>query len=520
MKSLTPLGPCLAVLTVLAGCAGEEPATEPAAPEIEEIPVTTSSEAARADFRAAQEALDVGRPQAANALFRSAVEEDPDFAYAYLGIAGSAASAREFKENLDLAAERLEGKSDGERLLVEINQTFFDNDAETRIRLAETLVEKYPRSPRAWLTLGVMLGGLNRNEEARESLRRALELDPEMIAAHVALGYSYLFNEPKDFELARESMQRCVELAPDESKVYENLGDAYRALGELDKAREYYTRATEKDPDLSVAHLKRGHVSSFLGDFEEARLAYDAGVAGAREANRANYANYRAFTHLHEGDPRAALDELGEILESIDGMEIPEHQVAGAKIFTLTNQAVIALHEGLLDEAEEILAARAAAVRENAEAIGDPDFTRLQEANVLLWKGRLAARRGDFETAEAKAEEHRGLLEADANPRRLEGYYDLLGLVELRRDNHAAAVEQYRQANLTDIYVKYHLALAEEGAGNAEEARRLFAEVAGWNFNSVAFALVRKDALERGLSAPPPREAAAADDGSDEVAVR
>jgi tetratricopeptide (TPR) repeat protein len=491
------LVPGLAALGLLAACAGEEPSPEPAVPALEEIPITTSSAAALADFRAGQAALDVGRRRQANALFRSAAEKDPDFAYAYLNAANSAASAREFKEYLDLAAEHLAGKSEGERLLVEINRTFFDNDAERRIRLAETLVEKYPRSPRAWLTLGFMQGGLNRNEAARDSMEKALELDPEMIAAHVALGYSYVFNEPKDFELARESMERCVELDPDEAKAYENLGDVHRALGELDKAREYYILATEKDPELSVAHLKRGHISSFLGDFDDARLAYDLGVEGARGVDRANYANYRAFTHLHRDDPESALAELGELLESIDGMEIPQNQVAGAKIFTSANQAAIALHHRLFDRAREILAARAAVMRDNAEAIGDPGFRRLREADILLWEGRLAARRGDYEAAEAKAEAHRELLEGDANPRRFEGYHGLRGLIALERRSYAEAVEHLRQANLTDVYVKYHLALAEEGAGNAAAAKRLFAEVAAWNFNSVGFALVRRDALER-----------------------
>ncbi len=500
MRPAQQLVSSLAVLALLAACAIEEvPAPEPdaAVPEVEEIPITTDSEAALRDFVEGQKALDVGRPRWANARFRSAVEQDPDFAYAYLLIAGSAASAQEFKDNLDLAAERLAGKSAGERLLVEINQTFFDNDAERRIRLAETLVEAYPRSPRAWLTLGLMQGGLNRNQAARESMAKALELDRSMIAAHVGLGFSYLFNHPRDVERARESIERSIELDPDEAKGFENLGDVYRALGELDKAREYYTRATERDPDLSAAHLKRGHVNAFLGDFDEARQAYDAAVEGAREADRANYANYRAFTRLHEGDARGALDELGEVLSSIEALEIPEHQVAGARIFTLTNQATIVLHEGWFDEAEEILAERAEVLRQDAEAIGDADFRRLREADILLWEGRLAARRGDGEAAEAKAEEVRELVAADANPRRLEGYHGLRGLIELERENYDAAIEHYEQADLTALYVKYQLALAQDGAGNVEAARRLYAEAGSWNFNSVGFALVRRDALER-----------------------
>ena len=116
---------------------------------------------------------------------------------------------------------------------------------------------------------------------------------------------------------------------------------------------------------------------------------------------------------------------------------------------------------------------------------------------MLLWQSQLAARRGDYEAALGKAEEHRALLEEDNNPRRFEGYHGLLGLVELLRGNYSEAAEQLAKSDLNEIYVKYHLALAEEGAGDAEKARQLFREVAEWNFNSVGFALVRKDALAK-----------------------
>ena len=171
--------------------------------------------------------------------------------------------------------------------------------------------------------------------------------------------------------------------------------------------------------------------------------------------------------------------------------------MAGAKTFTLTNSAAIALHHGLFAEAEDILAELDAVIRNNAERVGAPDFARQQEANLLLWQSQLAARRGDYPAAVARAEEHRALLAEDHNPRRFEGYHGLLGLVELLQGNHGAAAEQLRKSDRNEVYVKYHLALAEEGAGNLEEAKRLFKEVAEWNFNSVGFALVRKDALAR-----------------------
>ena len=39
--------------------------------------------------------------------------------------------------------------------------------------------------------------------------------------------------------------------------------------------------------------------------------------------------------------------------------------------------------------------------------------------------------------------------------------------------------------------------MAEEGAGNPEQAAAFFADVANYNFNAVGFALLRDEAAER-----------------------
>ena len=60
------------------------------------------------------------------------------------------------------------------------------------------------------------------------------------------------------------------------------------------------------------------------------------------------------------------------------------------------------------------------------------------------------------------------------------------------------AVEHLQQADhANNMFVRYQLALAEEGNGNSVEAKKLFAEVANYNFNSVGFALTREDAAAR-----------------------
>ena len=466
----------------------------------EEFPITTASASARTHFAVGQRLLDVGRPREAREHFRLAVEQDPSFAYGYLNLAAAAASAPEFKENLDRAAANLTGKSDAERILVDINRTFLDNNAERRIELAQKLVAAYPSSARAWVVLGNALGALNRHEQARESYNRAIALDPKMFLAQSALGFSFLFSEPRDLTKAKWHMEQAIAADPPEAKGYEQLGDVHRALNQLEQARDAYSRAVDKDPKLAVAVLKKGHINSFLGNYAEARAAYDAAIADGKEVEKPTYGVYRAYASVHAGQPKAAIEELTAVARSAE-KTVPSKQVNGAKAFALVSALQIALHNDLLDDAQRVLAAYAPVVRADAKAVNDANNTRLTEAGILSWESQLAARRGDFAKALAKANEHKRLVENDQNPRRLETYHSLLGLIELRKKAFAEAIPHYRQADLTDVYQKYHLALALEAAGQSAEARKLFQDVASWNFNSVGFALTRRDAMKRGTSA-------------------
>jgi tetratricopeptide (TPR) repeat protein len=491
-----------ATLFMSAACARSIAVSEAAGSvtRVDEIPITTASTSARTHFTVGEKLLDAGRPREAREHFRIAVDQDPTFAYGWLNLAFSAPSTQEFKEELDRAAQNLANKSEGERLRVEIARTFLDNNAERRLELAQTLTRTYPNSPRAWIVLGNAQGALNRHGMARESYGRAIALDPTMFLAQTAQGFSYLFSEPRDLTRAKQHMEQAIAANPAEAKGYEFLGDVNRAMNQLEDARAAYTRATERDPKLAVAVLKKGHINSFLGNYTEARSAYDAAIADGKEADKVTYGVYRAFANVHAGQPKAAVEELTAVARSADAA-VPSKQINGAKAFALVSAVQIALHNDLLDDAERVLALYTPVVRADAQAVNDANNTRLTEAAILSWESQLAARRGDFTTALAKANEHKRLVENDQNPRRLETYHSLLGQIELRQKNFAQAIPHFRQADLTDVYEKYNLALALEGAGQSAEARKLFQDVASWNFNSVGFALTRRDAMKRATAA-------------------
>jgi tetratricopeptide (TPR) repeat protein len=463
--------------------------------KVNEIPATTSSQEALEAFNKGLYFLDVGKGLEARTEFSKAVEKDPTFSHGYFYLSLSSLSPEEFKESIDKGMQNIQGKSEGEKILLEINRTFIDNDAAKRLELSKKLVALYPQAPRAWLRLGFTEGSINHHQEARKAFAKALQLDPKLIGNPFALTFSYLFNEPKDFNQAKHYIEEAIKLQPNEAKCYETLGDVLRARNELEKARDAYTKAVQMDPTLDVATLKKGHIDSFLGRFDEARADYDKGIAATQNVNKIGYGNFRAFTYLHADQPKTALQELQKLVDSADTLGLPQDQADAAKLATLNNQMTIALHSNLLEDAQRILDQIRNITIDNIKRVADKDFERQQNANLLLLEGQIAARKGDYKAAQDKAEENRRLIENDSSPRKLEGYYGLLATIERLQGHHAKAVELYKKADLTILYVKYQYGLALDAAGNKQEARKILREVAGFNFNTVDFALVRKDAM-------------------------
>jgi len=130
--------------------------------------------------------------------------------------------------------------------------------------------------------------------------------------------------------------------------------------------------------------------------------------------------------------------------------------------------------------------------------VGTEDAERLQRADNLMWSGLLSAYQGNRETAENDASEIATLVADDDNPRKMEPVHWVRGAAALKAGDYATAVSELRQADhANDMYIRYQLAQALEGAGEVEEAQPLYQQVADFNFNSVGFALVGDEAQEK-----------------------
>ena len=465
------------------------------------IPLSASSKTAMSQYKKVRKLADKGDFIQANQAARRLTEDNPDFVGGWIMLGNTSLSGEQFVKATKKAKQLSAKGTKGEQLWADINMTFVTNDAEEGLRLGKQLVDTYPDAPRAWLVYSGLLTGQNKHDEARASAAKVIKLAPDQAIGYNNLGFSYLYNSPKNFAKAEKNFKRAIKLEPGEDNYWVNVGDVHRAMGDLEAARRDYSGALELDASNDVSAVKRGHVNSFLGNFDEARADYNMGIAASQEGNQSFLANYRAFVNLHADNHQAAVEELKGELERIDTLEMPADQKVSARNFLLTNIADICFNYDMLDEAASAVDQLVASLAESGTNSGDEDFARQQKATAIFWSGKLTARQGDYAAAEAQAEEFARLLADDNNPRRMEPYHELLGLVALKQEDYERAIEHYRQANLStgpgfngDVKNIFMLARALQGAGKTDEASELLQEVAGWNFNSVWFAMLRKEA--------------------------
>ena len=502
MSRIHPSLFAVAGCVLLSGCGASPPpntrdlaALDAITSSISGLPLTTSSDDARNHFLQGLRELDLTRGFEAQEHFKGAVAADSTFAIGYLFVANTSNSLADFKTNL-VRAERLAPQaSEAEQIQIQIARRGFENDVSGQLALAEQLVAKNPQSPRAYVILAGIQGGLNRQPENRASDEKALALASNFLAAHIDLGNSYLFGEPKDFQKALQHFQAAAALAPNEPALHDLMGDANRALNNLPEARAHYTRGHELNPRDAGLLQQRGHVNSFAGDYVAARADYDSAMLVGRGNERGFFAPFRAYVSVHAGDATGAVGELKKLVADADTMKLPDP--TAVKINALTNVVTIAIETRDFATAEAALKQRATLAEEQAEKSGSAGFRRATESNGAYLQAWLAARRGDYATAKREANRYSAIVAPDANPRKMEAFHQLQGFIAAYQGKPAEAAAHFAEGNLQDPYIEYQYATALDASGQSAKAKPIFKALSVYNFNSLGYALIRKDALAK-----------------------
>jgi TolB-like protein/Tfp pilus assembly protein PilF len=189
-------------------------------------------------------------------------------------------------------------------------------DDQRAMSLLERALKEDPRFSRALATLALLRVGnyqyyLTGNLEqirtrARLEAQRALELDPRLAEAHVALGA--ISELDWDWKSAQMEYQRAIELNPDSIAALESLAALAANRGRLDQAVRYAQMAIQKDPVSAFTYENLGNAYLTADKPAEAEAAYRQAIELSPEA--AGLHLMLGWALLARGQPAAALAEM------------------------------------------------------------------------------------------------------------------------------------------------------------------------------------------------------------------
>jgi TolB-like protein/Tfp pilus assembly protein PilF len=248
--------------------------------------------------------------------FNRAIELDPNFALAYVGLADSYQLQVEYSGlPLDEMIEKAQAAADralalDDRLaeaytsLGGIGHNRNDYEAaETAYQRALELNPNYVTTYQ-WYAL-LLRGPLSRHDEALEVIKKAAELDPRSPIILLSVGVVYM--QVGRFDESLAWFRRSIEIDPEFALGYRGIGIHYwRAKGRLDEAIRWLWKSVSADPGNPDDIATLGLLFLDLGDLDRAEYWGERSIKLAPESFIPNLA--MQLLHLYQGDLSASLE--------------------------------------------------------------------------------------------------------------------------------------------------------------------------------------------------------------------
>lgn len=476
---------CAAMVVTACG-QRDEAADESAATGMAKVPVTTSSEEARAHYEEGRRLADNLRFVEANEKFSDAVEADPGFAMAYYMLAFTSQSTADYFDAVAKAAESMGNATDGEQLYVRQLVAIAENDQAAQLEAVSSLLSMYPKDERTHFALASYHNGQQNFADAVTHYEHATQINADFAPAWNALGYAR--RGLGDLEGAKEAFARYVELIPDEPNPYDSYAELLMEMGEYDESIANYRKALEIDPHFPSAYAGISINESLKGNPEAAQAAAEEMLAAARNNAEQRGAMFQSVTaHLYAG----RIDEAIDTAEQLYALAKEQEDLAAmgdvaeyiGDIMSVTGDGAGAFEYYML------------ALENRLEAPVN-DATKERGRRTHLFKSAIAAIvADDLDTAKARAAEYTVSAEAAGSAFERRRIHELAGYIAAMDGDNEASARELAQANQLDPIVLYWQAVANRELGNEDKAAELAAMAAYKNTISPNLPLFRGQAI-------------------------
>lgn len=451
----------------------------------QDLPLTTTSEEAKATFIEGRELFDNIRFDEARDVFDQALQEDPNFAIANVYRALTATTDTDFVHYLSQAVSVKSEVSDGERLLIESIHANAKSQPMEAISNLKEAIELYPQDKRLHHMLGIAYQGVNMNDKAEEKYRSSIDIDPEFAPPYNNLGYLYKGSE--NFVKSEEAFKNYVRILPEEANPHDSIADLYTKMGKHDLAIEHYQKALDLNPTFFFSQQKIGDNLIFKGLYDDGRTAYKKAIEMAPDATNKIFLHQAlASSYLYEDNYGQASEEATAAIQWAEDESLPEVTATLHQLKTMMD-----IEQDQFEEADKNLMA----CNEIIES-GKLTEDRKQKLELISLRNYAikAAKQSDFEKASQKAEKMHEHAQQSENPNQMEIYQLVKGIIHYEQGDFAKAIDVLKQSDPNNAYGQFYLALSYQNAGMRDEARDLLTKVAQWNEHSLEYALVRNKA--------------------------
>ena len=151
--------------------------------------------------------------------------------------------------------------------------------SEAAVEFLSRAIEADPQFVAAQYALGVVHQNLGNRWKAAAQFRASAQLDPTFAEPYKALGDLYLTAPRRLFEEAIKAYAKAIELRPFYAEAHVGLGDALAAKGDVDQAVSAYQKGLEFNPMNAKVHVSLGKIYySEKGLYYESVTAYKKAI--------------------------------------------------------------------------------------------------------------------------------------------------------------------------------------------------------------------------------------------------
>jgi tetratricopeptide (TPR) repeat protein len=451
------------------------------------IPLTTSSDEARELYIKARDLNERLKGTDAHKLFEQAVAKDKNFAMAYVGLATTAGTTKEFFTALEGALAVATKASDAERLVIHALEAGAKGDVVHQKEYLTKLASNYPGDERAQLQLGIFYFGQQDYPAAIEKLSAAIKIDPTFSAPYNQLGYAYRFLDK--YAEAKQTFEKYIQLIPDDPNPYDSYAELLMKMGKFDDSIASYKKALAIDPNFVASLVGIGNDQMFLGKGDDARKTFGQLLQRARSDGERRQAEiWMAVSYTHEGSWDKALAEIDK-LAAIATKANDFGQLA----FDYNFAANTLLEANRPDEAAKQFAAQLAA---SDKSTIPADAKQTAKRNGIYDDARVALAKHDVATAKRLSASYTAAVAQKGIPFEVRQGHELAGMIASAEKSWKTAVVELAQANQNDPRVLYLAAIALQGSGDAAKAKAMAVKAAEFNGLALNYGYVRTKAKE------------------------